>query len=79
MRARFLNIFSFHLQLEIKSSELSLLTRITHKKWYPKIAQRRLVAATVEEVIDNMLVAMPKMNSLEAIQDICEEFKNVER
>ena len=37
------------------------------------------MAVTVEEVIENMLVALPKMNSLEAIEDICEEFKNVGR
>ena len=31
------------------------------------------------EVIDNMLMALRKMNSLKGIQDICKEFKNVER
>jgi len=49
------------------------------KDWYPKLAKRRRDIPKVGDVIDNMLKVLPKMNSFRAIQDICEEFMNVER
>ena len=56
-----------------------MLTRILRKDWYPKLAAKKRVMPKVEEVIDNMLNVLPKMNSLKTIQDICEMFMNVER
>lgn len=70
---------SFNFQVSVISSDLPLLTRIVRKKWYPKLAQRRNMAPSYEDAIDNMLLALSEAKNANTIQDICQEFKNLER
>ena len=70
---------SFNFQVSVTSSDLPLLTRIVRKTWYPKLAQRRNMAPRYEDAIDNMLLALSEAKNANTIQDICQEFKNIER
>ncbi|XP_068741933.1 WD repeat-containing protein 87-like [Montipora capricornis] len=56
-----------------------LLTRIVRKKWYPKLAQRRLLVPKYEEAVDNILLALSETANANVIQDILQEFHNIDR
>ena len=57
---------------------MPLLTRIQRKEWYPSL-ERQSSHVKVEDVLDDMLKTLPTVDSLETIEDICEQFINVHR
>lgn len=74
-----IHFFLFNFQDSVTSSDLPLLIRIVRKKWYPKLAQRRNMAPSCDEAVDNVLLALSEAKNANTIQDICQEFKNIER
>lgn len=60
---------------------MPLLTRIQRKEWYPTLESLSGQSShvKVEEVLDDMLKTLPRMDSVETIKDICEQFMNVHR